>query len=90
MGGVIIAFAMSNDARTWAGLGRRLLVAFVFGMLLAEPVAYRLGMGHDTPRQVVAASCASAAVGWWLMHAMIRAVQFWNRKAPAPPQIDAQ
>lgn len=79
-GGIIIAFAMSNDARTWAGLRRRLYVSAVFGVFLADPVAGRLGMLTDTPRQVVAASCASAALGWWLMHALIRTAQLWRRE----------
>lgn len=82
-GGVVIAFAMSNDARTWNGLARRLLVSVVFGFLLAEPVAHRLGMPffYGKPWEIVAGSCISAALGWWLMHAIIRLVQLWNRKA---------
>lgn len=77
-GGVIIAFAMSNDARTWSGLGRRLLVSVVFGIFLADPVAAYIGLPASTPRQTLAASCAAASIGWWIMHALIRAMQFWN------------
>lgn len=88
VGGVLIAFAMSNDARTWKGLIRRLIVAAVFGILLPDPVAERLGVLYQTPRQVVAASCISAAVGWWLMHALIRLFQLWPVRWQPPAYRD--
>lgn len=74
-GGVIIAYAMSNDAKSWHGLRRRLYVAAVFGFLLADPVGDYLSWDMTSPRRVVAASCVSSALGWWIMHAVIRALQ---------------
>lgn len=74
-GGVIIAYAMSNDAKSWQGLRRRLYVAGVCGFLLADPVGDYLSWDMQSPRKVVAASCVSAALGWWIMHAIIRILQ---------------
>lgn len=77
-GGVIVALAMSNDAKTWQGLRRRFYVSLVFGLLLADPVSDYLGWDMTIPRRTVMASCISAALGWWVMHAIIRITRLYK------------
>ena len=74
-GGSILALAVVEEPFTWAGLGRRLACSVVCGMMLGEAIGDQLGWSAIVPSRQISSSCLAAALGWWIMHALIRAIQ---------------
>lgn len=75
-GGAVLALAVFEEPFTWGGIGKRVACSVVFGMLLSDPFGEDiLGWSMIATNRIVAASCITAALGWWVMHAVIRAIQ---------------
>lgn len=78
-GGTVVGLAMSDMPRTASGSYKRITVSIIFGMLLSDAIGEELlGWSMIVPNRIVAASCLSAAFGWWIMHAGIRISQTWK------------
>lgn len=78
--GTVMGLAVSSEPDTQRGVGKRVVVSAIFGMLLSDIIGEEFfGWSMIVPNRIIAASCISAAGGWWVAHAAIRLIQARGR-----------
>lgn len=79
--GTVIGLAVSDEPYTSAGVAKRVAVSIPCGIFLGDVLGEEwFGWSMIVPNRIIAASLLSAALGWWIVHALIRIAQAWQGK----------
>lgn len=72
--GLVIA-----EANTLPGVMKRVGISIGSGYVFADAAADWFGWSMIYPNRMIAASWVASMVGWFAMHAVIRAAQAWKK-----------